>query len=528
MNVGVDSRVGAVAATIVVLAGCAAPSDNGDSSDQIVLAESYELGGYNPVNGYAESGVSPIYEGLYRPDAETDTVVPRLAPSLAVNEPQPAGPRRWRVPLRTDVRFSDGSRFDSTDVVATYAAVRDSEVASEISTSVAPIVALTADGPDAVVVELNTASDPKPYLLLGVLPSEKVEAKPAADWAVNTRPVGTGPYRLESLRPDQAVLVARDDYWAEPAQVKRLVYTYAPDDNSRAQSMVSGAIDGTNLPPRLIDSVRSDDIETVSVQSADWRGIALPAGSPFTADARARLAMNLGVDRQAIVRDVLAGHGRQASTPVAEAYGAAYNADAQYRFDVTGATTILDEAGWRRGGDGIREKGGVRASFELLYNAQDTLRRDLAVAYSATMKLLGIEVRPRGTSWDEIDTRLGDAAVVLGGGSTPYSIDSQVYDTLHTRVPESSPYSNPGNFTAPGLDGLLEQAAQAASGPGKDTLYRTVQASYAAQPSHVFLVFLDHTYASRDNGWKQSAPIMEPHSHGVAWGPWWNLAAWTR
>ena len=156
------------------------------------------------------------------------------------------------------------------------------------------------------------------------------------------------------------------------------------------------------------------------------------------------------------------------------------------------------------------------------------MRRDLAVAYAAAMKPLGIDVRPRGSSWDEIDTRFDDSAVVLGGGSTPYSIDSQVYDTLHTRVPDSSPYSNPGNFTAPGLDALLERAAQAPAGPAKDELYRTIQSTYAAQPSHIFLVFLDHTYASRDTGWTQSAPIMEPHSHGVAWGPWWNLAAWTR
>ncbi|MGB3356526.1 MAG: ABC transporter substrate-binding protein [Mycobacterium sp.] len=521
------ARCFVVAVTATVLAGCAAPSEDQDTA-QIVLAEGYELGGYNPVNGYSESGVSPLYDGLYRPSASDDTAVPDLVPALAQDEPQPAGPNRWRVPLRSAVMFSDGSTLDSADVVATYTAVRDPAVASEISTSVAPIVTITADGPDAVTVEMNTAADPRPYLLLGILPSEKVEPAPAADWAVNTEPVGTGPYRLESLRPDQAVLVARADYWGEPAQVERIVYTYTPDDNARAQSMVSGAADGTTLPPRLIDSIGGGDISTVSAESADWRGISLPAGNPFTADVRARLAMNLGVDREAMVRDVLVGYGRAASTPVAAVYGTAYNPDAEYPFDIDRAATLLDEAGWRTGPDGLREKAGARASFELLYNAQDTLRRDLAVAYAAAMKPLGIDVRPRGTSWDEIDTSFGESAVVLGGGSTPYSIDSQVYDTLHTRVPDSSPYSNPGNFTAPGLDELLERAAQSAPGPAKDELYRQIQASYAAAPSHVFLAFLDHTYGYRDLGWQQSAPIMEPHSHGVSWGPWWNVAAWKR
>lgn len=515
----------AVAVVAVLLAGCAASADE---PDQIVLSDGYELGGYNPVNGYAAAGVSPLYDGLYRPSADTDTVVPELVPALAAEPPQPVGPNSWRIPLRTGVTFSDGSGFDSADVVATYHAVRDPSVASEVSTSIAPIVRIAADGPAAVTVELDTAADPRPYLLLGIVASEQVEAEPAADWAVNTRPVGTGPYRLESLRPDQAVMVAREDYWGRPAQVKRVVYTYTPDDNARAQAMVAGSADGTNLPPRLVDSVQRDGLQTVGVESADWRGVALPAGNPFTADPKARLAMNLGVDRVAMVRDVLVGYGRPASTPVAAVYGAAHNPQAEYRFDAERAKGLLDEAGWRSAGDRIRERDGARASFELLYNAQDTLRRDIAVSFAAAMKPLGIEVRPRGTSWDEIDTRFGDSAVLLGGGSTPYSIDSQVYDTLHTRVPDSSPYSNPGNFTAPGLDEQLEKARTAASGPAKDVLYHQIQATYAAEPSHVFLVFLDHAYSYRDRGWRQTAPILEPHSHGVGWGPWWNLAAWTR
>lgn len=511
----------------VTVAACAGPAAQ-EQADQLVLADSYQLGGYNPVNGYSESGVSPLYEGLYRPDAPSDATVPELVPTLAERAPEPAGPNRWRIPLRSGVVFSDGSTFDSADVVATYAAVADPVVASEISTSVAPIVSLTADGPGAVVVELDAAADPRPYLLLGILPAEKIEAAPAADWAVNTAPVGTGPYRLDSLRPDQAVLVARDDYWGDPAQVRRLVYLYTPDDNARAQSMVSGAVDGANLPPRLLDSIDGDEVQTVGVRSADWRGVALPAGNPFTADVSARLAMNLAVDREAMVRDVLAGYARPAGTPIAEMYGPAYNPDAGFAFETDRAAAVLDDAGWRPGSSQIREKDGARASFELLYNAPDTLRRDLAVAFAAAMRPLGIEVRPRGTSWDEIDTRFGDSAVLLGGGSTPYSIDSQVYDTLHTRVPDSSPYSNPGNFTAPGLDDMLERAARSAPGPDKDRLYRDIQATYTAEPSQVFLVFLDHTYAYRDTGWTQTAPIMEPHSHGVSWGPWWNVARWTR
>lgn len=513
------------AAALLLIAGCtAAPEHEG----QIVLAEAQELGGYNPVSGYGEAGVSPLYEALFRPEADSDDTVPDLVPALAAGEPEQLGPRRWRIPLRTDVVFSDGTPFDAADVVATYTAVRNPEVASDIATHVAPVAQVRADGEDAVVVDMHTDADPKPYLLVGIAPAERVESKPAANWKLNTEPVGTGPYRLESLRPDQAVLVARDDYWGEPAQVRRIVYTHTPDDNVRAQRILAGEVDGVSLPPKLISSIDRDDIDAIAVQSADWRGVALPARNAFTADPRARLAMNLAVDRDAIIRDVLDGYGRPAGTPIATVYGPAYHPDAQFDHAPERAATVLDTAGWRVGPDGIREKDGARASFELLYNAADTLRRDLAVAFATAMRPLGIDVRTRGTSWDEIETRTADSAILLGGGSTPYSIDAQVYDTLHTRVPGSSPYANPGNFTAPGLDELLDRARELPGGPEKDDLYRRIQEVYAAEPSHVFLVFLDHTYGSRDRGWDPVQPILEPHSHGVTWGPWWRIGAWTR
>ncbi|CAJ1506431.1 ABC transporter substrate-binding protein [[Mycobacterium] burgundiense] len=515
-----------LAAIGALLTGCAGATE--PPPDQIVLAEGQELGGFNPVSGYGEQGVSPLYDGLLRPAADGDALIPELVPALAEGAPESVGPRRWRLPLRTDVTFSDGSTFDSADVVATYGALKDPVVASEISTNVDAIADVAADGPDAVIVTMRTDANPEPYLLAGIVPAERVEAKPAADWALNTAPVGTGPYVLESLRPDQAVMVARDDYWGERAQVARIVYTHTPDDNVRAQRLSTGEVDGVSLPPRLIDSLQGDDITTVAVKSADWRGVSFPAGNAFTADPQARLAMNRGIDRHALIRDVLSGYGRPAHTPVADVYGAAYNPQAVFAFDPAAATGLLDAAGWRPGPGGVREKDGARAEFELLYNAADTVRRDLAVAFAAAVKPLGIAVRTRGTSWDEIDTSFERSAVLLGGGSTPYSIDAQVYDTLHTRLPNSSPYANPGNFTSPGLDELLDEARQLPDGAAKDELYRQVQASYLSRPSNVFLAFLDHTYGYRESGWNQSAPILEPHSHGVAWGPWWRLNAWTR
>lgn len=149
-------------------AGCASPS--ADRTDRIVLAESQELGGYNPVAGYGELGVSPLYDGLLRPASDTDTTLPDLVPALAVAAPAPLGERQWRVQLRPGVTFSDGSSLDSADAVATYKAVANPMVASDIATHFRPITDIRADGTDAVVVTMAHDADPSPHLLLGIAP----------------------------------------------------------------------------------------------------------------------------------------------------------------------------------------------------------------------------------------------------------------------------------------------------------------------------------------------------------------------
>ncbi|MFT3662515.1 MAG: ABC transporter substrate-binding protein [Gordonia sp. (in: high G+C Gram-positive bacteria)] len=515
-----------VVALAVLLGGC---STSNDREDLLVLAEGQELGGYNPLLGYGAYGVSPIYEGLLRPRSAADEKVPALVPALAAAAPERIAPRTWRVRLREDVTFSDGTAFDAADVAATYRAVVDPAVAADVSGTLGPVTAVRADGEHAVTVALDTDADPSPYLLVGIVPSERIEAAPAANWKLNTAPVGTGPFRLESLEPDQAVLVANEEYRGPAPALRRVVYTYAPDDNNRAQRVSSGEVDGANLPPKLADSLKGENgVRVTGVHTADWRSVSLPAGNAFTADLEARRAMNLGIDRAAVVAEVLGGHGSPASNPVSPVYDGAYEPSAQFSFDPGEAGAILDRAGWRRGADGIRARGADTARFTVLYQAGDTARRDLAVAFAAAMKPLGIDVRPRGSTWDEIDTRLDTDAVLLGGGDTPYSIDAQVFTTLHTRIPGGSPYSNPGDFTAPGMDALLDAARQSAPGPENDARYRRIQSLYKAAPSSVFLVFLQHTYASRGTGWTFDAPILEPHSHGVTWGPWWNLASWRR
>lgn len=527
----------AVAATALTVTGCAMPSTPDPSSApqrEIVLADAYDLGQYNPVSGYGELGVSPLYDGLMRLESSGPDTLPTFAPALASADPSPnADFTEWTVPLRSGVTFHDGSEFDAADVVATYTAVLDPASASQIASSFAMIDRVTASRSDAG--ESVTFTLKYPYtdfparLLLAIAPSEKLPGGPTSESSLNREPIGTGPYRLTELSADRAVFTANDDYWRGRPQVEKLTTVHVADDNTRALRVSAGEFDGTIIPPTLAETFASrPGFSVEAAHSADWRGVSFPATSPFTADPQVRRALNHAVDRQAMVDTVLAGYGTPAHTPVSAVYDDYFDPNATFAYDPDRARSMLAAAGWTPGAGGILANGGDRASFTLAYDPTDSVRRDLATAFAADLGRVGVEVKLEAVGWDRLESRIGDIGILLGGGDKPYSLDTQLHATLHSPMPGTAIWDNPGRHGTPARDAALDAARRTADKAARTTLYRQVQAAYIDDPSYVFLAFLQHTYATRDTGWQRGPLTVEPHAHGVDWGPWWDLASWQR
>ena len=503
-------------------------SGEGNEHPALVVAGTEELGAFNPVSGYGEQGGTPVYEGLLRLRSTDPEQLPELEPALAAEAPTASEDlTTWRVPVRDGVSFHDGSQLGPEDVVATYEAVLDPASASEVAWAYDMVESVEAEG-DEVVFHLTDAyADFPSRLLLGIAPQEKLTGGPATESSLNREPVGTGPMRLTSLGPTEATFERFDDYWGEPGAVPKLTITRVPDEGTRAQQARTGEVDGTILPPKLAESTAeaSEHLELATASTADWRGVSFPATAAIAQDASTRIAMNHAVDRQAMIDTVLGGHGTPAATPVSSIYGEAY-ADLAFEHDPDRAEQMLDEAGWTTGEDGIRTKDGERAEFTVAYDPKDSVRRDLATAFAEDLKDVGIDVSTRAMTWDEIEPQYQDLAILLGGGDKPYSIDSQVFSAVHTPLEGAAFYYNPGGQGSEELDRLLEQARTETDPAARNALYRQVQEQVVQDPNGVYLAFLEHTYVHDAHGYSTGNLVVEPHAHGVAWGPWWNVGAW--
>lgn len=507
----------------VVAAGCAAPSQPGGSG-AMLLADGYEPESLNPLLGYGAEGAAKFYDGLLAFDGRA-----QLRPALAVEQPQAnADATSWTVKLRDGVKFHDGTPFDAEDVAATYRAAIDPAYASTVSSDYDMLAGVQAVDPHTVRFDLKFPYSAWPSkMVLGIAPNEALTTPASQENSpLNTRPVGTGPYRLVEWRQgDQMTWAANPDYWGGAPAVHDITVVFAKDDNTRAQRLAAGEFDGTVLPPVLAEGAARDGFRVVHHETADYRSIALPNTHPVAGDRAVRTALNLAVDRDGMIKALLGGRGKPAYAPIPPSMGAHHEPAATFAHDPQQAGRILDDAGWRVGADGIRERNGTRAKFTVMYFADDSLRRDLATGFASDARKVGIEVELAGVDRSAVAGRLATDGIVLGGGN-PMDPDPQVYSSLSSRAIGTGTYNNPGQYRNAEVDAALDSARRELDPAKRAELYRQAQRAYVADPGLVYLAFIDHSYVLRDGGFTGYQPPVEPHTHGTTWGPWWNVETW--
>ncbi|MCT2276869.1 ABC transporter substrate-binding protein [Micromonospora chalcea] len=522
-------RVAAVlAAALLAAAGCSSPTASTGGTDDaatLVVATAGEPDTLNPVLNYGVDGASLIFDGLVARDARND-----LVPALAREMPTvSADGKTVTAKLREGVLFHDGSPLTAQDVVFTYQAVLDPAVDSTLRSDLDMLASVTAPDPATVVFTLKYAYAPfLQRLALGIVPAKAFAGQDVNKAAFNRKPVGTGPYRFTSWTPgDRLVLAANETYWDGKPANSGVVVAFVADDNVRAQRMRAGEFDAAELAPKLASGFENRNGYRVhKVPTADYRGVMLPMGNPVTGDLAIRKALNVAVDRQAMVTGVLGGAGEPAFGPVPPTSEYAEPSIAgRPGADTAAATAALDAAGWKPGPDGIRVKDGRPAAFTIMYPATDSLRKELALAVTADAKKVGIAVTPEGLTWDAITPRMGSAALIMGYG-TPYDPDFVSYK-LFSSAFAGQGFFNPGSYRSAVTDAALQSGRDNADAAARKAAYATFQKQLAADVPWVFLTYLQHTYVLK-SAVTGVTPRVEPHEHDVANSIWWNVHTWTK
>ncbi|MFD6762894.1 ABC transporter substrate-binding protein [Streptomyces roseolus] len=489
--------------------------------DSAVVGIAYEPDTLSPLLGYGKDGNSKIFDGLLAFDADM-----KLKPALARELPHVSdGGRTYTYTLRDGVTFSDGAPFTAKDVVFTYRTILDPKTNNPSRTELDALDSVEAVGDDTVVFRLKYPYAAFAERTVHAIAPEHVAAKQDVNTgAFTTHPIGTGPYVLTGWsKGEKLTFKANPKYWNGAPAVKKFTMAIIKDDDVRATRLRAGDLDGAILPPNLAAGFADDKAKrTYTAKTYDHRTVTLPTHNPVAGDTAVRRALDIAVDRQTMVDKILDGAGKPAYGPV-PTDSPWFAQGTERRHDLAGAQKILDEAGWKPGADGVRAKNGVRASFPLWYLSGDKLRQDHALAYASDARKAGIEIKTQAGTWEVIEPRMKTDAVLAGGGS-PGDPDFDQYLLLKSTLAGDG-FNNMAWYDNEAVDRALEDGRRTNDAAKRKAAYDTVQRELAKNPGYTFLTHIDHLYVVNDS-WEGLGTQVEPHDHGLAAGPWWNVETW--
>jgi peptide/nickel transport system substrate-binding protein len=516
----------AVCALALTAAACAAPDDGTGAGgkgaeNSAVVGIAYEPDTLSPLLGYGKDGNSKIFDGLLTRDAGM-----KLRPALAAALPKVTDDgRTYTYELRKGVKFSDGEPFTAEDVVFTYETILDKKTNNASKTELDAVDSVEAEDADTVVFHLKYPYAPfAERTVLPIAPEHIAARQDVNSGSFTTKPIGTGPYELVKWsKGEQLVFRANPDYWGGRPKIENFTMAIIKDDDVRATRLRSGDLDGAILPPNLAATFEKDSgRRTYAAKSFDYRLVTLPTGNAVTGDRAVRRALDLGVDRKAMVDQILEGAGKAAYGPV-PTDNPWFTQGTERTHDLAAARKILDDAGWREGAGGIRAKDGVRAAFPLWYLTGDKLRQDHALAYASDAKKLGIDIKVESGTWEVIMPRMAKEAVLAGGGA-PADPDFDQYGLLRSTLAGDG-FNNMARYDDPAVDKALEAARRTDDRAARQKAYDTIQRALVKDPGYTFLTHIDHLYVV-DRRFGDLTTQVEPHDHGLASGPWWNVEDW--
>ena len=342
-------------------------------ADVVVYASGTDLESGNPLVTIHPLSRQVQRFALYTTLARYDSAL-APAPYAARSWTYSADRRELTFHLMAGLRWHDGRPTTARDVAFTLLAARDPRTGYARGGDFAALDTVLVPDDSTAVLRFHSALTAFPLVLceLPILPEHLLRDVPHADMRrapFNLAPVGNGPFRfVERVAGQRWVFARNDDFPAAlggPPRIAELVIAVVDEPTTKFAGLASGDLDFAGIAPTMVSLAQRDPTMRV-IEYPVLQDVGLIFNThraPFD-DVRVRRAFDVSLNRERIVRAALAGYALPASEPVApESPYALRYADPR---NTRAADSLLDAAGWRRGADGARTRGGKPLAVELL------------------------------------------------------------------------------------------------------------------------------------------------------------------
>ena len=498
---------------VSALSPAAGSAQQSQQVEKLTIATEADKGNLTPYSFRPPPGLHSELTGLVHDTLFLDPYTEEPIPWLATEASASSDAKTWTVKLRDDVTWHDGEKFTADDVAFTYNYYKEgpsnryTHHASEV-----PVIEST-EALDDYTVQF-TCADPCPTLDLVTLADLPILPKHIWENVEDPQtytdlPVGTGPYKVVDHVEDQSYrLEANEDYFLGPPAVKELDISIVQDPSSMFLALESGQVDTAtrDVPPELQERLQqTQNVELVKGDRFASLFYIFNADRPPLDQPEFRRALDMAIDRQALVDTVLLGNGRPGSPSFMHPDSRWYKPQ-DASFDPDRASTMLDEIGITDSdGDGVRESDGVPVNLSVIVPANDPQQIRTAELITQQLEEIGVGLEVESLDPGTLSQRQNSRDFELSSfQGVPHLLGdpTQMIESLDSLLH----YSNPE------YEDLKSQWSEATTAEQQSDTLSEIQTLFAEDPPAFTLYYPDTNYAYNASTYDGWLPV---EGHGI-------------
>ncbi|MGE5224249.1 MAG: ABC transporter substrate-binding protein [Omnitrophica WOR_2 bacterium] len=382
--------------------------------------------------------------------------------------------------LADNIKWSDGEAITADDFVFTYQMWVDKK--NTVSSTYPYEKVASVEAPDKQTVVMKFAEPFAPWeatLWKGLLPAHVLkpvfEKEGSLDKAAyNTAPtVGCGPYVFKEWQSGSfANFVASDNYWLGKPKIDEVFIRFVPDDTAMVKALQAGDGDlGAFIPYSEVPTLKDAGINLVTEPSGYNEGLFFlinkDKGHPALLDVNVRKAIAMSLNLDKLNQDLHYGLTKPAAS-YWDALPFWNNPPMEnYKYDPEGAKKLLDDAGWKVGSDGVREKDGKKLELKWGTTIRED-RQNVQAIGQQELAAVGIKVNISSNDSDVFFADVANNGPAASGqldimewSDAPAFPDPDIYYWLCSEIPSADSPSGTNWFYLcdEELDSLIKKQA---------------------------------------------------------------------
>lgn len=412
-----------------------------------------------------------VYSSLLKKDNNLK-LVPDIAKSYLIKNPL-----TYIFYLRDNVFFHNKKKLTSKDVKATYESLLGDKIKTSYKSRVQIIKSIETPDEYTVIFKLKKIHTPFLSLMtIGILPRSHIILDGQPPLKNKQTLYGTGPYTIafDKITLNSLTLKRFDDYFADSAKTKTLIFRVVQDNTLRALEFIKGRIDliQNNVPFVMIPFLKEKkEFKFETSPGINFSYMAFNLKNKYLKNKNVRKAIALAIDRKKIIKYKLAGMGEPATSLLSPSHWVYNGSLIPYEYDLKKAKALLDQTPFKDpDGDGPLPR------FKLIYKTSSVKERvEIAQLIAENLKKIGIEVTVKsyefGTFYRDVRQGDFDLYTLTWVGIT----DPDIYFEIFHSEKFAPTGFNRGFYTNKDLDKMLNQSRIETDPEKSKELYNKIQ-----------------------------------------------------